>query len=157
MTAKKRKDAERPIYVISIAAELAGVHPQTLRLYERKGLVAPRRTSGNSRRYSERDIEVLRRVQALTNEGVNLAGVMKVMELEDRLEELIEHHSQALDELQELRDQIQHARNRPEPAGIVPFKDVRRVKRAMKIDMVLRPRGSGPFVAPPIADKEDRG
>lgn len=75
----------RALYVISVAAELAGVHPQTLRIYERKGLLAPARTSGRSRRYSDRDIVLLRRIQDLTNEGVSLAGVQKVLALEDEL------------------------------------------------------------------------
>ena len=78
----------RAVYVISVAAELAGVHPQTLRIYERKGLVDPARTAGGSRRYSEADIALLRRIQELTNEGLNLAGVHKVMELEAELAEL---------------------------------------------------------------------
>ncbi len=75
----------RALYVISVAAELAGVHPQTLRIYERKGLVAPARTSGRSRRYSDRDIAHLRRIQELTNEGVSLAGVRRILALEDEL------------------------------------------------------------------------
>ena len=73
---------ERALYVISVAAELAGVHPQTLRIYERKGLVNPARTGGGSRRYSEADIAMLRRIQELTTEGLNLAGVQRVLELE---------------------------------------------------------------------------
>jgi MerR family transcriptional regulator/heat shock protein HspR len=72
----------RAVYVISVAAELAGMHPQTLRIYERRGLVAPARTGGGSRRYSEAEIAALRRVQELTQEGLNLAGVKKVLELE---------------------------------------------------------------------------
>ena len=76
------RDVKRAVYVISVAAELAGVHPQTLRIYERKGLVDPARTSGGSRRYSEADIEQLRRIQELTNEGLNLYGVQRVLELE---------------------------------------------------------------------------
>jgi len=72
----------RAVYVISVAAELAGLHPQTLRIYERKGLVDPARTGGGSRRYSDEDIEQLRRIQELTTEGLNLAGVQKVLELE---------------------------------------------------------------------------
>lgn len=86
---------QRAVYVISVAAELAGMHPQTLRIYERKGLVRPARTGGGSRRYSEEDIRRLRRIQELTNEGLNLAGVKRVLELEeenarlqDRVEEL---------------------------------------------------------------------
>ena len=76
------------VYVISVAAELAGVHPQTLRIYERKGLLRPARTGGGSRRYSEADIGMLRRIQELTNEGLNLAGVMRVLELESRIAQL---------------------------------------------------------------------
>jgi MerR family transcriptional regulator/heat shock protein HspR len=72
----------RALYVISVAAELAGVHPQTLRIYERKGLISPARTSGRSRRYSERDIALLRRIQDLTNAGVSLAGVERILDLE---------------------------------------------------------------------------
>lgn len=75
----------RAVYVISVAAELAGVHPQTLRIYERKGLLDPARTTGGSRRYSEADIQLLRRIQDLTNEGLNLAGVQRVLELEAEL------------------------------------------------------------------------
>jgi MerR family transcriptional regulator/heat shock protein HspR len=75
----------RGVYVISVAAELAGVHPQTLRIYERKGLVDPARTGGGSRRYSDDDIARLLRIQDLTNAGLNLAGVKAVMELEEEL------------------------------------------------------------------------
>ena len=73
----------RAVYVISVAAELAGVHPQTLRIYERKGLVDPARTKGGSRRYSDDDISLLRRITELTEEGLNLAGVQRVLALED--------------------------------------------------------------------------
>jgi MerR family transcriptional regulator/heat shock protein HspR len=76
------------LYVISVAAQLAGVHPQTLRIYERKGLVDPARTGGGSRRYSDADIDQLRRIQELTNEGLNLAGVKMVLELEAEIEAL---------------------------------------------------------------------
>ena len=76
----------RAVYVISVAAELTGVHPQTLRVYERKGLLAPARTGGMSRRYSELDLEQIRRVQELTNDGLNLAGVVRVLELERQIE-----------------------------------------------------------------------
>lgn len=74
--------SSRAVYVISVAAELAGVHPQTLRIYERKGLLEPARTGGGSRRYSDADIERMRRIQRLTNAGLNLEGVRRVMELE---------------------------------------------------------------------------
>lgn len=76
------------VYVISVAAELAGVHPQTLRIYERRGLVEPARTTGGSRRYSDLDIAVLLRIQELTTEGLNLAGVQRVLALERENREL---------------------------------------------------------------------
>ena len=78
----------RAVYIISVAAELAGVHPQTLRIYERKGLVRPQRTSGNTRRYSPADIDLLRRIQGLTQEGVNLAGAKRIIALEEDLRRL---------------------------------------------------------------------
>jgi MerR family transcriptional regulator, heat shock protein HspR len=82
---ERRSDPDRAVYVISVAAELAGVHPQTLRIYERKGLVDPARTGGGSRRYSEVDLERLRRIQDLTTDGLNLAGVKRVLELEEEV------------------------------------------------------------------------
>ena len=78
----------RALYVISVAAELAGVHPQTLRIYERKGLVDPARTQGGSRRYSDDDIDRLRRIQELTTAGLNLEGVRRVIALEDEVRAL---------------------------------------------------------------------
>jgi MerR family transcriptional regulator/heat shock protein HspR len=81
-------EPNRAVYVISVAAELAGLHPQTLRIYERKGLVDPARTGGGSRRYSDADIAQLRRIQELTSEGLNLAGVHRVLELEAELARL---------------------------------------------------------------------
>jgi MerR family transcriptional regulator, heat shock protein HspR len=81
----RRRSVTRAVYVISVAAELAGMHPQTLRIYERKGLVEPARTGGGSRRYSENDIDRLRRIADLTAAGLNLEGVRRVMELEDEV------------------------------------------------------------------------
>ncbi len=101
------------VYVISVAAELAGCHPQTLRIYERKGLVRPARTGGGSRRYSEADIELLRKIQELTTEGMNLVGVQRVLNLEARIEEL----DAQIDALQAQIDDT-HDRYRRE---IVPF------------------------------------
>ena len=80
---------DRPIYMISVAAELVGMHPQTLRIYEAKGLVRPKRTAGNTRLYSERDVERLRVIQKLTTElGLNLSGVELVLKLEDQLQRM---------------------------------------------------------------------
>lgn len=82
-----RTDRNRPLYMISVAAQLAGVHPQTLRAYEQKGLVSPQRTSGNTRMYSPADIERLELINELTSEGINLAGVIRILDLQGRLEE----------------------------------------------------------------------
>ncbi|MEO7398263.1 MAG: helix-turn-helix transcriptional regulator [Ilumatobacteraceae bacterium] len=76
------------VYVISVAAELAGMHPQTLRIYERRGLVQPARSQGGNRRYSDLDIDILRRIQELAGEGMNLEGIRRVMALEAELERL---------------------------------------------------------------------
>jgi MerR family transcriptional regulator, heat shock protein HspR len=96
---------ERAVYIISVAAELAGVHPQTLRIYERKGLLRPARTAGNTRRYSELDIDRLRIIQELTQRGVNLAGVRMIMELQQELE-------MAAQRLDEMRRELEEARRR---------------------------------------------
>ena len=80
-------DKNRPLYMISVAAELAGVHPQTLRIYEQKGLVSPQRTRGNTRMYSQADIERLQLITELTDEGINLAGVIRILDLKGRLDE----------------------------------------------------------------------
>ena len=74
--------AERAVYVVSVAAELAGMHPQTLRQYDRLGLVSPARTRGRGRRYSHRDVERLRRIQTLSQEGINLEGIRRILDLE---------------------------------------------------------------------------
>ena len=112
-------DSDRALYIISVAAELAGVHPQTLRIYERKGLIEPSRTSGRSRRYSDRDIELLQRIQELTNEGVSLVGVRKILELEsqlerlrDRVEELQESLGRASDELADTVNEVHRSYRR---------------------------------------------
>ena len=95
-----RREKHRPVYMIGIAAELAGVHPQTLRIYERKQLVEPKRTGGNTRLYSDADIERLKLIQELTQEeGINLAGVVRIIELEEERDRL-------LDEVESLREEI---------------------------------------------------
>jgi MerR family transcriptional regulator/heat shock protein HspR len=98
--------SDRPIYMISVAAELVGMHPQTLRIYETKGLVRPHRTPGGTRLYSQADVERLRIVQRLTSElGLNLAGVELVLRLED---ELRKAHAQIERLQQQLRQEVQN-------------------------------------------------
>jgi MerR family transcriptional regulator/heat shock protein HspR len=98
------------VYIISVAAELAGVHPQTLRTYERKGLLAPKRTSGGTRRYSERDVARVLLIQQLTQEdGINLAGVLRILELEDDVDRLQRRLEQAQRALEQARAESQEA------------------------------------------------
>ena len=147
-------DPTQANYVISIAAELAGVHPQTLRVYERKGLLQPQRTEGNTRRYSHHDIARLRRIQALTQEGLNLAGVMRVMELELDFARLQAHYERAMAEVAQLQEQMQELMEARDHNSMVPLRDVRRIRRAMKADFVdaaSRPRA---WPAPPIGGSQ---
>jgi MerR family transcriptional regulator/heat shock protein HspR len=98
---------DRPRYMISIAAELVGMHPQTLRIYEAKGLVHPRRTSGNTRLYSESDLERLREIQRLTTEmGLNLAGVERVLMLEDEMRRMHARLDRMEREMREAIEQV---------------------------------------------------
>lgn len=102
----------RGVYVISVAAELAGVHPQTLRIYERRGLLDPARTVGGNRRYSEGDIERLRRIAELTSDGLNLAGVKRVLELEEQLRSLRENIEQVRREARDAVDEVSRRHRR---------------------------------------------
>lgn len=101
MMAKDNSAKDRPLYVISVAAELVDMHPQTLRLYERKGLIEPSRSSGKTRLYSQRDIEHLQEIRRLTQElGVNLAGVEEIMRLRRELDTLESQLDSRIGELQ---------------------------------------------------------
>ncbi len=100
--------SEPKMYVISVAAQLSGMHAQTLRTYDRLGLVSPMRTRGGGRRYSERDIETLRKIQSLSqDEGVNLAGIKAIIELTAQRDQLEEERDALLDEIRLLRAQQQ--------------------------------------------------
>jgi len=108
-------DPARGVYMISVAAELAGMHPQTLRIYESRGLITPKRSSGNTRLYSQEDVERLRRIQELTSElGMNLAGVEKVFELEQEMERMHDRMRRLQREAErmerEMRDEIERIR-----------------------------------------------
>jgi MerR family transcriptional regulator/heat shock protein HspR len=106
-------DDDTPVFVISVAAELAGMHPQTLRQYDRLGLVTPGRAGGGGRRYSPRDVALLREVQRLSQEeGVNLAGIKRVIELENQVEALQQRLTEVQQELAEARTAAQTAHQR---------------------------------------------
>lgn len=99
-------DRNRPLYMIGVAAELAGVHPQTLRIYEQKGLVNPQRTRGNTRMYSQADIERLQLINELTDEGINLAGVIRILDLQGRLDERDEELDDLHKRVRRLADRV---------------------------------------------------
>lgn len=96
-------DKHTPIYVISVAAELADMHPQTLRQYDRMGLVSPSRQDGRQRRYSRRDVETLREIQRLSKDGVSLEGIRRILELENQVDALRSRVRELMIEVQELK------------------------------------------------------
>ncbi len=112
--AQQRRD--RPLFMISVAAELAAMHPQTLRMYERRGLLRPQRSAKNTRLYSERDVERLRRIQELTELGMNLAGVQRVLALEEELERLRLQAERLRRELEEAAERLRTEVRRTEAA-----------------------------------------
>lgn len=99
-----KTDRNKPLYMISVAADLAGLHPQTLRIYEAKGLVSPKRTSGNTRMYSQADVERLELIGTLTDEGINLAGVMRILDQKERMREMQAEVDRLRAELESLRE-----------------------------------------------------
>ena len=139
MAERSRLPDDRAVFVISVAAELAGVHPQTLRIYEREGLVRPKRTTSNARRYSERDIQRLLEIKRLTGDGMNLEGVRRVIELTQEIERLVtrvaalesEMRAQARRHRQEL-DAAHRAARRdivPYSSAIVPYEPPQRFRQ----------------------------
>ncbi len=119
---------KRPVFMIGIAAELIGVHPQTLRMYEQKGLLRPRKSLKNTRLYSQEDVELGRYIQKLTQEmGMNLAGVRKILDLERKIERLEDENARLREELE--RQSVEHG------------KTVEEVHRSYKREIVLLPRG----------------
>jgi MerR family transcriptional regulator/heat shock protein HspR len=142
----RSEDEDRAVYIISVAAELAGVHPQTLRIYERRGLLRPARTAGNTRRYSNRDIERLRMIQRLTqDEGLNLAGVKMIVEMEDEIDRMRQRVTALDAELQRarrrLRDEIDRLRRETRRAEIVPRASVPR----LRVTIRRQPEARGPI------------
>jgi MerR family transcriptional regulator, heat shock protein HspR len=129
-------DRDRGVYMISVAAELAGMHPQTLRIYETRGLITPKRSPKNTRLYSQEDVDRLRRIQELTSElGMNLAGVERVFELEGQMERMQRRMRNLERHAQRVQDELQ--------------KELERVRRSLKFELVpyeppsqaLMPRG----------------
>ena len=115
-------DDDRALFMISVAAELAGVHPQTLRMYERRGLLRPQRTAKNTRRYSPRDVARLQRIQGLTDLGLNLAGVERVLAMEEQM-------SAMAAELERLHASL-------DAAAALMRREIERVERSHRLDLV---------------------
>ena len=112
--ASQRPQIDRPgpdaaVYVISVAAELTGLHPQTLRTYERMGLITPRRTGGGGRRYTHRDIELLREISELTAAGIGIEGVRRILDLENRVAALVQRNEELQSELDAAREALRQA------------------------------------------------
>ncbi|MBX5468433.1 MAG: helix-turn-helix transcriptional regulator [Thermoleophilaceae bacterium] len=132
MATRRGKDVDprEGVYMISVAAQLAGMHPQTLRIYEARGLITPKRSRGNTRLYSQQDVERLRRIQQLTSEmGMNLAGVERVFELEEELEAMRKRIRRLEREAERMRQRI--------------AEEVERVQRQFRFELVpYRPPGA---------------
>jgi MerR family transcriptional regulator, heat shock protein HspR len=139
---RETPDPRRGVYMISVAAELAGMHPQTLRIYETRGLITPKRSPKNTRLYSQEDVELLRRIQELTTEmGMNLAGVERVFELEEEIERMRRRmrqlekeadrvQQQLAEELEKVKKSFKRELVRYEPPGsaLIPARDLRAVR-----------------------------
>ena len=126
MSDKPGEGRNKPLYMISVAAELTGMHPQTLRVYEQKGLVTPGRSRGNTRLYSQRDIERLNLISRLTDEGINLAGVVRILDMQERQIELE-------NELEEMRLRLRKVED-----------DLREYRTRERINALARYDGAGP-------------
>ena len=100
------RDRDKPLYMISVAAELTGMHPQTLRVYEQKGLVTPGRSRGNTRLYSQADIERLNLISKLTDEGINLAGVVRILDMRERMLEREAELDELRARVRDLEDEV---------------------------------------------------
>ncbi len=124
--AHSEANKDKPLYMISVAAELTGMHPQTLRVYEQKGLVTPGRSRGNTRLYSQRDIERLNLISRLTDEGINLAGVVRILDMQERQIELE-------NELEEMRLRLRKVED-----------DLREYRTRERINALARYDGAGP-------------
>ena len=118
----QRLDSGRGVFMISVAAELADMHPQTLRMYEARGLIAPKRSAGKTRLYSQQDVERLRRIQEMTEEGLNLTGVETVLEMELQVERL--------------REELKRMRRRAAEAEQRMLEEIERVRRSLRADLV---------------------
>ena len=113
-------DRDKPLYMISVAAELTGMHPQTLRVYESKGLVNPKRSGGNTRLYSRSDIERLELINQLTDEGINLAGVVRILDMKERAEKREVEIEELRARVRQLEDEVAEYKVQKKITALVP-------------------------------------
>ena len=111
---------DKPLYMISVAAELTGMHPQTLRVYESKGLVNPQRSGGNTRLYSQSDIERLELINQLTDEGINLAGVVRILDMKERAEERERENEKLREQLRRAQDELHELKMQKRITALAP-------------------------------------
>ena len=111
---------DKPLYMISVAAELTGMHPQTLRVYESKGLVNPKRSGGNTRLYSQSDIERLELINQLTDEGINLAGVVRILDMKEREEERERENEKLREQLRRAQDELHELKMQKRITALAP-------------------------------------
>ena len=115
-----KQGRDKPLYMISVAAELTGMHPQTLRVYESKGLVNPQRSGGNTRLYSQNDIERLELIGQLTDEGINLAGVVRILDMKERAEQREQELNKLREENRRLEEEVHELRMQKRITALAP-------------------------------------
>ena len=120
---KSRESRNKPLYMISVAAELTGMHPQTLRVYEQKGLVNPGRSRGNTRLYSRADIDRLNLVAKLTDEGINLAGVVRILDMRERAVEKDDEIDELRARVRELEDELHEYKMRERITSLARYEE----------------------------------
>ncbi|AEB06266.1 transcriptional regulator, MerR family [Coriobacterium glomerans PW2] len=119
-----QQERDKPLYMISVAAELTGMHPQTLRVYESKGLVNPKRSGGNTRLYSRADIERLELISQLTDEGINLAGVVRILDMKERAESRERENDRLREQLREKKEELHELKMQKRITALAPYKDM---------------------------------
>ena len=121
MAHERNNDRDKPLYMISVAAELTGMHPQTLRVYEQKGLVTPGRSRGNTRLYSQADIDRLNLISQLTDEGINLAGVVRILDMRERQAEREAEIDELTRRIRALEDEVHELRMQKKITALVKY------------------------------------
>lgn len=149
MPRTSKRDKDKPLYMISVAAELTGMHPQTLRTYEQKGLVTPGRSRGNTRLYSQSDVERLNLISKLTDEGINLAGVVRILDMRERMAKREAELDELRERLRELEEEVHEYRTRERIVALARYQE-------SNPEVVMRRLLSGPAVPSPDEPEDDK-